>query len=86
MKKVSLFLVFCLAIMVSGCSKKQDSLLAKSDTNNTTSVAEDNKTSKVSSITPKEITKTIKRTNVTINSYSDCPSFTTSDYKTIPYE
>jgi predicted component of type VI protein secretion system len=82
MGRVSLFLVFCLTVMVSGCAKKQDSLLAKSDTNGTVEL---NK-SVAASTTPKEVNKTIKRTNITINSYSDCPSFTNSDYKTIPSE
>ena len=81
MKKVSLFLIFCLAVIVSGCSQKQESLVTKTDTNVTQS--EKTVTTKQ---TPKEVNKTIKRTNVTINSYSDCPSFGTSDYKTIPYE
>lgn len=66
--------------MLSGCAKKQDSLLAKSDTNGTVEL------DKSVGVAPKEVNKTIKRTNITINSYSDCPSFTNSDYKTIPYE
>jgi PBP1b-binding outer membrane lipoprotein LpoB len=79
MKKVSLLLIFCLAVILSGCSNKQEPLVAK--------IADVNKTeSKNKQQAVKEVNKTIKRTNVTINSYSDCPSFTTSDYKTIPYE
>lgn len=33
-----------------------------------------------------EANKTIKRTNITVNNFSECPSSTPNNYKTIPYE
>jgi len=72
MKKTLLFSALCAAFVMTGCAKKQEPLVAKVET----------KTNKSAS----EVNKTIKRTNVTINSYTDCHTFKASDYKTIPYE
>lgn len=83
MRKAFLFSVLCAAFVITGCSKKQESLTAKVDTNKTTEI---DKSLAESKKTATEVNKTIKRTNVTINSYSDCPTFKANDYKTIPYE
>ncbi len=69
---------------MTGCSKKQEPLVAKVDTNKTAETDKSAVESKKTAAT--EVNKTIKRTNVTINSYTDCPTFKASDYKTIPYE
>jgi len=83
MKKAFLFSALCAAFVITGCSKKQEPLAVKVDTNKTTEI---NKSPVESKKTAAEVNKTIKRTNVTINSYTDCPTFKTNDYKTIPYE
>ncbi len=102
MKKTALLFVIALAITVGGCSKKQEPAVAKVETNTTVEKSAEKPIAKpapvveqpvapkpvqpVAQASVKEVNKTIKKTNITINSYSDCPSFKNSDYKTIPYE
>lgn len=98
MKKTALLFVIALAVTVGGCSSKQEPTAAKVETNTTAEkpaekpiakpapVVEQPVAPKPVQASVKEVNKTIKRTNITINSYSDCPSFKNSDYKTIPYE
>lgn len=103
MKKTAFLFVIAFAIILGGCSKKQEPTVAKVETNATVEKVESNVTVEKVVAKPapvveqpvapkpvqapvKEVNKTIKRTNVTINSYSDCPSFKNSDYTTIPYE
>lgn len=83
MKKTALIFAAIFAVFTSGCSKKQEPTVAKVETNTTVEKPEAKKDVKPAA---KEVTKTIKRTNVTINNYSECPSSQNNDYKTIPYE
>jgi PBP1b-binding outer membrane lipoprotein LpoB len=93
MKKTALVMAAIFALFVSGCSKKQEPVIEKEkvEVNKTTEnpvekPAEKQAVKAEDTKQVKEVTKTIKRTNVTINSYSECPSFKNNDYKTIPYE
>lgn len=100
MKKTALITLAVCALLASGCSKKQEPTVAKVENNTTVAKVETNATAEKAIVKPaekteepkvvkpvvKEVTKTIKKTNVTINSYSECPSFKNNDYKTIPYE
>lgn len=88
MKKAYFWLFVCIAALFGGCSSKGEPAPAKQEAN-ATQKQEVNTTKAASSAagTKKaEANKTIKRTNITVNNFSDCPSSTPSDYKTIPYE
>ena len=82
--KKSYFLPFaCSMALLAGCASKNESVSAKQELNETQKEANSTKKAETKK---SEVNKTIKRTNITVNNFSDCPMSAPSEYKTIPYE
>lgn len=86
MKKTYFWLFMCIAVIFGGCSSKSEPKPEKQEANVTQKQEGNISKQKTAEAKKTEVNKTIKRTNITVNNFSDCPLSAPSDYKTIPYE